>query len=53
MIAIAHRLNTVMDYDKVIVLDRGRIAEYDSVENLLANKNSIFRSMAQDSGLVS
>lgn len=49
---IAHRLNTIMDYDKVLVLDQGKIAEYDSPENLLKDKNTIFYDMALKSGLV-
>ena len=42
-----------MDYDKIIVLDKGGIAEFDTVQNLLANKNTIFYGMAKDSGLIS
>lgn len=34
---IAHRINTIMDSDKVLVMSEGRVAEYDSPENLLQN----------------
>ncbi|XP_069066294.1 multidrug resistance-associated protein 1 isoform X1 [Pleurodeles waltl] len=51
VITIAHRLNTIMDYTRVIVLDKGQIVEFDSPANLLQSKG-IFYSMAKDSGLV-
>ncbi|XP_056392341.1 multidrug resistance-associated protein 1 isoform X2 [Hyla sarda] len=51
VITIAHRLNTIMDYTRVIVLDKGQIVEFDSPSNLL-QKKGIFYSMAKDSGLV-
>ena len=51
MLTIAHRLNTIMDNNRVMVLDQGRIAEYDTPDNLLANKNSIFYGMALNAGL--
>ena len=49
---IAHRLNTIMNYDKIIVLDNGRISEFDTIPNLLKCTNGIFYSMAKESGLV-
>ncbi|XP_064636350.1 multidrug resistance-associated protein 1-like [Lineus longissimus] len=52
VLTIAHRLNTIMDYDRVIVLDKGKIKEYDTPSNLLKEKHSIFHGMARDAGLV-
>uniref|UniRef100_A0AAY4DZ69 ATP-binding cassette, sub-family C (CFTR/MRP), member 3 n=1 Tax=Denticeps clupeoides TaxID=299321 RepID=A0AAY4DZ69_9TELE len=48
---IAHRLNTIMDYTRVLVLDKGQIAEFDTPANLIAKK-CIFYGMAKDAGLV-
>uniref|UniRef100_H2Z8F9 Uncharacterized protein n=1 Tax=Ciona savignyi TaxID=51511 RepID=H2Z8F9_CIOSA len=47
---IAHRLNTIMDSTRVLVLDAGKVAEFDSPINLLKAKG-IFYSMAKDAGL--
>ncbi|XP_014277369.1 multidrug resistance-associated protein 1 [Halyomorpha halys] len=52
VLTIAHRLNTIMDYDKVLVLDQGRVLEFDATSTLLKNKSSAFYRMAQDAGLV-
>ena len=37
VITIAHRLNTIIDYDRVLVLENGRVVEYDKPELLLHN----------------
>ncbi|XP_038013185.1 canalicular multispecific organic anion transporter 2 isoform X1 [Motacilla alba alba] len=50
VLTIAHRLNTIMDYTRVLVLDNGTIAEFDKPANLIAAKG-IFYSMAKDAGL--
>ncbi|WAQ96707.1 MRP1-like protein [Mya arenaria] len=52
VLTIAHRLNTIMDYTRVMVLDQGRIKEMDSPQSLLQNSDSIFYGMAADAGLV-
>ncbi|KAK7480989.1 hypothetical protein BaRGS_00027804 [Batillaria attramentaria] len=52
IITIAHRLNTIMDYDRVMVMDGGVIKEFDAPETLLADTDSVFHSMAKDAGLV-
>ena len=51
VITIAHRLNTIMDSNRVMVLDQGKIAEFDTPDNLLANKETIFHSMAKNAGI--
>uniref|UniRef100_A0A3Q3WCA4 Uncharacterized protein n=1 Tax=Mola mola TaxID=94237 RepID=A0A3Q3WCA4_MOLML len=47
---IAHRLNTIMDYTRVLVLDKGQIAEFDTPANLISQRG-IFYGMAKDAGL--
>jgi ATP-binding cassette subfamily C (CFTR/MRP) protein 1 len=52
ILTIAHRLNTIMDSNRVLVLDKGTIGEFDSPSNLLSNNNSMFYSLAKDARLV-
>ncbi|ORX56536.1 hypothetical protein BCR36DRAFT_580845 [Piromyces finnis] len=61
IITIAHRLNTIIDYDKILVLDKGELIEYDSPKNLLfengSNKelipihNTEFSKLVDETGL--
>ncbi|KAI3654035.1 hypothetical protein MP228_000754 [Amoeboaphelidium protococcarum] len=50
VVTIAHRLNTIIDYDRVLVLDKGRLVELDSPYNLLQKPDGIFRNMVMETG---
>ena len=50
VLTIAHRLNTVMQYDKIMVLDQGQLLECDTPDNLLA-AGGVFAEMATSAGL--
>ncbi|KAJ2076930.1 hypothetical protein H4R24_005425, partial [Coemansia sp. RSA 988] len=49
VLTIAHRLNTVIDSDMVLVVDNGQLAEYDTPQNLLANKGTLFSRLVEES----
>uniref|UniRef100_A0A8D3D247 Multidrug resistance-associated protein 1 n=1 Tax=Scophthalmus maximus TaxID=52904 RepID=A0A8D3D247_SCOMX len=51
VLTIAHRLNTIMDYNRVLVLDKGEMAEFDCPSKLLAQRGAFYK-MAMDAGLV-
>uniref|UniRef100_A0AAX7U300 ABC-type glutathione-S-conjugate transporter n=1 Tax=Astatotilapia calliptera TaxID=8154 RepID=A0AAX7U300_ASTCA len=51
VLTIAHRLNTIMDYTRVIVMDRGHISEMDSPANLISQRGQFYR-MCREAGLV-
>ncbi|KAI0332220.1 multidrug resistance-associated ABC transporter [Cubamyces sp. BRFM 1775] len=50
LLTVAHRLRTVIDYDRLIVLDNGKIAEFDTPLNLIHKEGGIFRGMCVKSG---
>ncbi|KAI0827335.1 multidrug resistance-associated ABC transporter [Trametes gibbosa] len=50
LLTVAHRLRTVIDYDRLIVLDKGELAEFDTPLNLIQKEDGIFRSMCLKSG---
>ena len=42
VITVAHRIKTIINYDKILVLNNGEIVEYDSPKNLIENEKSLF-----------
>lgn len=49
VIAVAHRLTTIMDFDKIMVLDRGVMVEYDTPLKLLKKKGGYLRALVDES----
>lgn len=47
VITIAHRLETVMDSDMILVMEKGNAVEYDTPEKLMKNTKGIFYSLVQ------
>jgi ATP-binding cassette subfamily C (CFTR/MRP) protein 10 len=45
ILTIAHRINTILDYDKVIVMNNGKLIEFDTINNLLNSKYSYFKQL--------
>ena len=50
LLTIAHRLNTIMDNDFVLVMDNGRAAEFGSPHDLLANPSGLFSELVDATG---
>ncbi|KAJ2229222.1 hypothetical protein EV180_001607, partial [Coemansia sp. RSA 518] len=48
VLTIAHRLNTIIDSDMILVVDGGCLAEYDTPQNLLENENSLFAKLVEE-----
>ncbi|KAM7307662.1 ATP-binding cassette sub-family C member 2-like [Ixodes scapularis] len=51
VMAIAHKIHTVLDYDKILVMGDGRVMEYGPVAELLSNPATMFSSMVQSAGV--
>lgn len=49
LLCIAHRLRTIINYDRVCVLDAGKVVEFDTPHNLFRTEGSIFKSMCERS----
>ena len=50
VLTIAHRINTVISSDRILVLNNGRIVEFDSPQRLLQNPDSVFARLYKESG---
>ncbi|KAF9323699.1 hypothetical protein BGZ91_003419 [Linnemannia elongata] len=50
ILTIAHRIKTVMDSDKILVLEKGRVQEFEAPATLLERPDSLFFSLAQQAG---
>ncbi|KAI5290085.1 hypothetical protein KEM54_002475 [Ascosphaera aggregata] len=51
IITIAHRINTILDSDKIVVLEKGRVAEFDTPENLI-KRGGMFYNLVKEAGLL-
>lgn len=49
IIAVAHRLNTILDFDMVAVIEKGRLVEFGNPTDLLSRPRSAFRDMYESS----
>ncbi|KAK7032833.1 ABC protein [Favolaschia claudopus] len=53
LLCIAHRLRTIISYDRILVLEAGNIAEFDTPLNLFNRPESIFRGLCEKSNISS
>jgi ATP-binding cassette subfamily C (CFTR/MRP) protein 1 len=51
IITIAHRINTILDSDRIVVLDHGRVAEFDTPSELVKQKG-LFYELVREAGLL-
>lgn len=51
IITIAHRINTILDSDRIVVLQQGRVAEFDTPEELISRRG-LFYELVREAGLL-
>jgi ABC-type multidrug transport system fused ATPase/permease subunit len=49
-LTIAHRINTIIDSDKLLVMDKGEVVEFDTPKKLIQRPNGVFASIVQGTG---
>jgi ABC-type multidrug transport system fused ATPase/permease subunit len=52
IITIAHRIKTVLSYDRIITIKNGEILEFDTPQNLINNKDSLFYELYSNSAIL-
>jgi ATP-binding cassette subfamily C (CFTR/MRP) protein 1 len=51
VITIAHRIKTIINYDRILVLANGELIEFDTPKNLLSDKNGLFSELYRESAI--
>ena len=51
VITIAHRIKTIINYDRILVLAYGELIEFDTPKNLLSNKKGLFSELYRESAI--
>lgn len=51
IITIAHRINTILDSDRIVVLDHGKVAEFDTPSQLVKRKG-LFYELVKEANLL-
>lgn len=52
LLTVAHRIRTVIDYDRLLVLEKGKVVEFDTPLNLIQKETGVFREMCLKSGMM-
>ena len=51
IITVAHRINTILDSDRVVVLEKGEVVEFDTPKELV-KKRGVFYGLVKEAGLL-